>query len=287
MPLTLTQDEIDAFDRDGFLLLKHAVDTDQLAAMRAQFDGWVEESRKHANNFGETINGKPRFDLEPGHSADHPRLRRVNAPVEAGSAYRSAMENSRMTDAVADLIGPNVKFHHSKINSKLPRTNTEVKYHQDFTYTPHSNADVVTALVMLDDTDAENGCLMVVPGSHKGPLLSLWHGGRFTGAIDPDIEAELAKKAVPVMGKAGDACLMHTRVVHGSAPNNSDKRRVLSIFVFTAEDAIPLSPNPMPNVDAGRVVRGRPTGRIRSVAFDLQAPELPQGTSFFEQQEDA
>lgn len=287
MPLTLTQSEIDAFDRDGFLLLKNAVDADQLDAMRSQFQEWVDESRKHDQNFGETINGKPRFDLEPGHNADHPRLRRVNAPVEAGSAYRAAMENSRMTDAVADLIGPNVKFHHSKINSKLPQTNTEVKYHQDFTYTPHSNADVVTALVMLDDTDAENGCLMVVPGSHKGPLLSLWHGGKFTGAIDPKLETDLAKQAVPVMGNAGDACLMHTRVVHGSAPNNSDKRRVLSIFVYTAEDAIPLSPNPMPNVDQGRVVRGQATGRIRSVAFDLQAPELPQGTSFFEQQEGA
>jgi len=285
MALTLTQDEIDAFNRDGFLLLKHAVDAGQLAAMQAQFDDWVEESRRHDDDFGETINGKPRFDLEPGHTAAHPRLRRVNAPVEAGAAYRSAMENSRMTDAVADLIGPNVKFHHSKINSKLPRTNTEVKYHQDFTYTPHSNADVVTALVMLDDTDQENGCLMVVPGSHTGALHSLWHGGRFTGAIDPRLEAEMAKQAVPVMGKAGDACLMHTRVVHGSAPNNSDKRRVLSIFVYTAEDAVPLSPNPMPNVDAGRVVRGEATGRIRSVAFDLQAPELPQGTSFFEQQE--
>ncbi len=285
MALTLTQDEIDAFNRDGFLLLRNAVDAEQLAAMQAQFDDWVEESRRHEDNFGETINGKPRFDLEPGHNAAHPRLRRVNAPVEVGPAYRSAMENSRMTDAVADLIGPNVKFHHSKINSKLPQTNTEVKYHQDFTYTPHSNADVVTSLVMLDDTDEENGCLMVVPGSHTGVLHSLWHGGRFTGAIDPAVEAEMAERAVPVMGKAGDACLMHTRVVHGSAPNKSDKRRVLSIFVFTAEDAIPLSPSPMPNVDEGRVVRGQATGRIRSVAFDLQAPELPKGTSFFEQQE--
>lgn len=285
MSLTLTQDEIDAFNRDGYLLLENAVDADQLAAMRSQFDAWVTESRGHDSDYGKTINGKPRFDLEPGHSADHPKLRRVNAPVEAGNAYRAAMEHSRMTDAVADLIGPNVKFHHSKINSKLPQTNTEVKYHQDFTFTPHSNADVVTALVMLDDTDAENGCLMVVPGSHTGPLYSLWHGGRFTGAVDPAIETELAQKAVPVMGKAGDACLMHTRVVHGSAPNRSDKRRVLSIFVYTAEDAVPLSPNPMPNEDEGRVVRGAPTGKIRSIAFDMQAPELPKGTSFFEQQE--
>ena len=285
MARVLTQEECDRFARDGFLVLKDAVSAAQLAAMQSQFDAWVEESRGHASDYGETVNGKPRFDLEDGHSADRPRLRRVNAPVEAGPAFRAAMEESRMTDAVADLIGPNVKFHHSKINSKLPNTQTEVKYHQDFTFTPHSNDDVITALLMVDDMDAANGCLMAVPGSHKGPLHPLWHGGRFTGAVDPALEPDLAAKAVAITGKAGDVCLMHTRLMHGSEANGSEQRRVLAIFVYSAEDAVALSPNPMPNIDEGRIVRGERTGRIRSITFDMQAPELPSGTSFFEQQE--
>ena len=285
MPPALTQAERALFERDGFVVVKGAVGPDQLAAMRGQFDAWVEESRAHQTDYGTTVNGKPRFDLEPGHSADAPRLRRVNAPVEAAPAFREAMEDSRMTDAVADLIGPDVKFHHSKINSKLPATQTEVRYHQDFPFTPHSNDDVVTALLMLDATTLENGCLMAVPGSHRGPIHSLWHDGRFTGAVDPDLEKTLAEQAVPVTGEAGDACLMHTRLVHGSAANGSDMRRVLAIFVYSAEDAVPLSPNPMPNTDEGRVVRGAATGRIRSVPFELQRPQLPPGTSFFEQQE--
>ncbi len=285
MPRVLTQEECDRFDRGGYLVLKDAVSAAQLTAMRSQFDAWVEESRGHASDYGETVNGKPRFDLEEGHSAEHPRLRRVNAPVEAGPAFRAAMEDSRMTDAIADLIGPNVKFHHSKINSKLPSTRTEVKYHQDFTFTPHSNDDVITALLMVDDMDQANGCLRAVPGSHKGPLHSLWHGGRFTGAVDPALETDMAAKAVAITGKAGDVCLMHTRLMHGSEANASDQRRVLAIFVYSSEDAVPLSPNPMPNIDEGRVVRGGRTGRIRSISFDMQAPELPSGTSFFEQQE--
>lgn len=285
MPTALTDGEISSFRKDGFVVVENAVHDDQLSALRHQFDAWVQESRIHTANFGETLNGRPRFDLEAGHTADKPRLRRVNAPVEAGDAYRFAMTDSRMTDAVADLIGPNVKFHHSKINSKLPATQTEVKYHQDFTFTPHSNDDVVTALLMIDDMDSANGCLMAVPGSHTGPLYPLWHEGRFTGAVDPTLDANFAQQAVPITGRAGDACLMHTRLVHGSAPNGSDRRRVLAIFVYSAEDAIPLSPNPMPNLDEGCIVRGRRTGKIRSIAFDMQAPELPAGTSFFEQQE--
>ena len=92
-----------------------------------------------------------------------------------------------MVDMVADLIGPNVKFHHCKINLKLPGSHTEVGYHQDFAYTPHSNDDVVTALLMLDDMTLENGCLQVVPGSHRGPVHSLFDGERFTGFIAPAV----------------------------------------------------------------------------------------------------
>ncbi|MEO1276685.1 MAG: class I tRNA ligase family protein, partial [Pseudomonadota bacterium] len=52
----------------------------------------------------------------------------------------------------------------------------------------HSNADLVTALLMIDEVTPENGPLEVQPGSHKGPLHSLWHEGRFTGAVAPEIE---------------------------------------------------------------------------------------------------
>ena len=50
---------------------------------------------------------------------------------------------------VADLIGPDVKLHHTKINSKLPGSATAVKWHQDFPFTPHSNDSLITALLMV------------------------------------------------------------------------------------------------------------------------------------------
>ena len=115
-----------------------------------------------------TTDGRARFDLAPEHTAEVPALRRVNNPSEIDDVYMEVMRDSAMTDMVAALIGPNVKHHHCKINLKLPGTHTEVRYHQDFAYTPHTNDDVVTALLMLDDMTPENGCLMVVPGSHRG-----------------------------------------------------------------------------------------------------------------------
>ncbi len=94
------------------------------------------------------------------------------------------MRASRMTDCVAELIGPNIKYHHSKVNSKLPGAATVVKWHQDFPFTPHSNDDLIIALLMVDEVTEENGPLQVVPGSHKGEIYDLWHDGVFTGAVD-------------------------------------------------------------------------------------------------------
>jgi len=280
----LSDADRERFWRDGFLVVENAVDGDLLARLRADFATWVEESRDHGEPYGETINDRPRFDLEPGHTADRPGLRRVNAPIEVSAAHLEAMRASRMTDVVAELIGPNVKFHHSKINSKLPGGDTAVKWHQDFLFTPHSNDDVVTALLMLDEVTAENGPLEVLPGSHRGELHGLWHGGVFTGSVDDAIEADCRSKARICTGAAGAVCLMHTRLLHGSAPNMSADPRTLFICVYSAADAVPLSPNPMPSAFEGEIVRGAATGRVRSIDYAIELPQLPATASFFDQQ---
>ena len=282
--MALTPEQRDAFWRDGFLVVEDAVDARQLKALQDDFAAWVEESRSHTAPYGETINGRPRFDLEPGHTADKPGLRRVNAPVEVSDAHYEAMASSRMTDCVADLIGPDVKFHHSKINSKLPGGNTAVKWHQDFTFTPHSNDDVVTALLMVDEVTADNGALEVEAGSHRGDLHGLWHDGVFTGAVADEVAAASQARSQMCIGPAGAVCLMHTRLMHGSAPNLSGLPRTLFICVYSADDAVPLSPNPMPHRFEGLLVRGERTNRVRSVPFAMDLPQLPSTASFFDQQ---
>jgi len=281
----LTSIEVDFYQENGYLVIENAVDSQNLAKLQAQFATWVEQSRDHLAPYGRCVDGRARFDLEAGHTREKPALRRVNAPVEVSSSYFSAMHDSRMTDAVAELIGPDVKFHHSKINSKLPGGNTEVKWHQDFPFTPHTNDDIVTALLMVDDVTEENGPLEVVPGSHRGEIHGLWHNDTFTGTVADDVTARCKEQAVVCTGKAGSACLMHTRLLHGSAPNLSDSPRTLFICVYSAADALPCSPNPMPTSYQGRIVRGAASGSVRSIPFELKLPEIPKTASFFDQQD--
>jgi ectoine hydroxylase-related dioxygenase (phytanoyl-CoA dioxygenase family) len=278
----LTPAQINDFWRDGYICVPDAVSRDELDAMRGLIAEWVEESRAHASPFGpETIDGRPRFDMGLEHSAEKPALRRINNPSDLYATYEQVMRDARVVDMVSDLIGPNVKFHHDKINLKLPGSNTEVHYHQDFLFTPHTNDDVVTALIMLDDVTEQNGCLKVVAGSHKGELHTLFEDGVFVGRMQEDVSAEMKQADMPVTGAAGSVCLMHTRLAHGSDANHGDIARGLYICVYTASDAFPLAKNPMPNPNEGSMVRGERSRIARMNVEAVELPEQPKSASFF------
>lgn len=280
----LTQEQKDQFWQDGVLMVEDAVTAEQLASLREVFAGWVDESRTHDDDYGETLDGRARFDLEPGHTATSPALRRVQSPEEVSDVYASVMRTARTVDFAADLVGPAIRFHHGKVNSKLPGAATKVKFHQDFPFQPMTNDDMVTALLFVDDVTLENGPLEVVPGSHKGPLYQLWHNGVFTGAVADEVVEEHKDKIIKCTGKAGSVCLMHASLLHGSAPNLSDMPRTLYITTYYAEDAIELSENHLPSMFTHELVRGEPSGRVRCSSYDMLLPEKPGDTSFFAQQ---
>ncbi len=231
------------------------------------------------------MDGRARFDLEGDHRPDHPSLRRVSSPTEISPAYERVALHSRMAAISAQLIGAGgTRFHHSKINSKLPHTATQVKWHQDFLFTPHSNDDLVTALLMVSEVTPENGPLHVIPGSHKGPLWSHWQDQRFTGSVDDSVVEEHCRQPVACYGPAGSVCFMHTRLLHASSPNETELPRTLFISVYAAEDALPLGENPLPSAHAGLLVAGEESGWVRSTPHHLRLPQKPRGASFFVQQ---
>ena len=244
---SLTQEQKDRFWRDGVLLVENAVETQDLQQLKEVFNGWVEESRAESGDYGETQDGRPRFDLQPGHCAEKPALRRVQSPEEVSNVYAHVMRNAPMVDYCAELIGPAIRFHHGKVNSKLPGTATQIKRHQDFPFQPMTNDDLITCLLFVDDVTLKNGPLEVLPGSHKGPLYSHWHNGVFTGAVNEEVIRRQIDKVVKCTGPAGSVCMMHASLLHGSAPNLSDQSRTLYIATYYSEDAIELSPNHLPS----------------------------------------
>jgi len=280
----LSAAEVDSYWTNGYLFLNDALTPAQLDGLTTAFAEWVRESRTHDAPWGTTFDNRARFDLEVDHSPERPALRRVASPIEISDAYLAVMRDNRALDAVAQLIGPNVEFNNAKVNSKQPGSATQVKFHQDFMFQPHSNEDLIAVLFFLDDVTLDNGPLEVIPGTHRGPLFDHWHDGVYTGAVAPEVMTEHAAAAVPMFGPAGSACLMHTRLLHGSAANLTDQPRTLFICEYRAEDSKPLQVNHIPSIYQGEVVRGERSNRVRCSSYEMEFPEVPTGASFFNQQ---
>lgn len=276
----LTEQQVRRFREEGYVTVPGAASTWEVVALNAELDGWIDESRQHSENWGITADGKDVFDLEPGHSAIQPRLRRVTNPADFSDLYRSVLFDGGLVDLTTDLLGPDVKFHHCKINIKMPSMATYVGWHQDHPFEPHTNDSLVVALLMLDDMTEENGALQVVPGSHR-THHSHYDGDRFAGEIDRRLWDDFEARSVKVTGKAGDVVFIDSWMVHGSPANRSSKPRRLLICDYTAADAFPLTPSNILSAYRGHVVRGRPTRIARLRAGDVELPPVYKESSFF------
>ena len=142
------------------------------------------------------------------------------------AAFTRMVSHPRLVGVLTKLIGPNVQLHHTKMLVKPPERGAPFPMHQDYPYFPHTRHSVLAASIHLDDTDLDNGCLHVVPGSHKlGPLVA-------TGASkDVGDEYPLAS-GTPCPARAGDVLFFNYLTIHGSGVNRSDRvrRNVLAQF---------------------------------------------------------
>ena len=222
-----------AYERDGFIVVPEVFSPAEIDELRRVTDEFVRNAASVAAN--DEI-----YDLEDSHSAREPRVRRLKAPHLIHPAYFRASRNDKVVAILKDLWG-SVRFDTGKLNMKSAGFGAPVEWHQDWAFYPHTNDDLAAVGIMLDDVDSENGPMLVVPGSHKGPIWD-HHGPnrRFCGAIDParcDIDLS---RAVPCLGKAGSVTVHHVRAMHGSATNFSGRERRFLLFQYRAADAWPL-----------------------------------------------
>jgi ectoine hydroxylase-related dioxygenase (phytanoyl-CoA dioxygenase family) len=250
-PRILTQEQREFYFDQGYLVLEQIVPQAWIDRLNAVTGEFVERSRAVARS-------DATFDLEPGHTSENPRLRRLMNPVEQHPRYWEFASESLLGDIAADLVGPNVKFHHSNLNFKWAAGGTEVKWHQDIQYWPHTNYSPLTMGVYLHDVGLAQAPLRVLPGSHKGELFSLYDGaGTWAGCLSSsDVERLDVDAAVDLVGLAGSVTVHNCRAVHSSLRNESDLGRPLLLNIFTAADAFAYTANPFPSRYAGTIIRG-------------------------------
>ena len=194
-----------------------------------------------------------------------------------------------IADIASDLLGPDVRFHHSKLNLKMGggggSTTSKVNWHQDIQFWPHTNYTPLTIGVYLTDVDAAMGPMDVVPLSAYDHLHALEDPatGAFTGVIAPEqLAAVPLERAVRMCGVAGTVTVHNARCVHGGPHNQTGRSRPLLLHTFAAATAHPLPAGT--NGTHGKSRRGMPMvrGRPSSLAvFDPRpcpmAPNFDEG----------
>jgi ectoine hydroxylase-related dioxygenase (phytanoyl-CoA dioxygenase family) len=264
MSAAIGPSEVAHYREMGYLVVADLLSPDELGTLRRVAEAWLEGARgveRHDDV----------YDLEPSHRPDSPRVRRIKDPMSHSAAYDAVMRKSELLDVVECLIGPDIRRQNTKLNMKDAEVGSPVGWHQDWAFYPHTNDDVLAVGIPLDDMTLDNGCLLVIPGSHLGPVLDHHAGGVFVGSVDPDGIDERA--AVPLEVPAGSVTLHHARLLHGSAPNRSNGPRRLCLVEMVAGDAWPLLGGDWQALESA-MLRGRlsPSPRLAAVPVRLPLP---------------
>ncbi|MEW6749777.1 MAG: phytanoyl-CoA dioxygenase family protein [Candidatus Latescibacterota bacterium] len=227
----LTPSQIDLYRERGYLGIEGVLSASEVRELQQVTGEFVARSR--CVTASDDV-----FDLEPGHTPEAPRLRRIKSPAAHHPVYDRALKHPVILDTVAQLIGPSIRYNGQKLNMKSATFGSPVEWHQDWAFYPHTNDDLLAVGICIDEMTPENGCLLVIPGSHRGRIYDHHQDGRFVGAVtEPDFDDAAAENLE--LG-AGGISIHHVRVLHGSLPNTSARPRRLLLFQYCAGDAWPL-----------------------------------------------
>ena len=275
--MSLTMDQVEFYNDQGYLGVEGVLSMAEVNELRQVTDELVEQSRQV--NESDAV-----YDLEPSHNAAAPRVRRIKNPVNVHAAYKRILHHDKILDIVAQLIGLAIRTNGDKLNMKSGEFGSPVEWHQDWAFYPHTNDDVLAVGVCIDEMIQANGCLLVMPKSHKGKIYDHHQDGRFAGAVTEQ-GFSFADAAKVELG-AGGISIHHVRALHASLPNTSPQARRLLLLQYVAGDAWPLNGTLDWESYCGTFLRGEPSNvpRLEKVPVRFPVPGALRGGSIYENQ---
>src|SRR5438046_6589982 len=132
----ISETDVKAYQRDGMTVVPEVLGADTLAEVRSVIAELVAGSAK-------TVEHTEVYDLEPGHTAESPRVRRIKTPHKVHALFEEIVRSSAVLDILKKLIEPGLRLHGSKLNMKSAHYGSPVEWPQDWAFYPHTNADVL------------------------------------------------------------------------------------------------------------------------------------------------
>lgn len=261
---SLTHQQLEYYDREGYIVLEALLSSEDMQPARASMMHKVDVIADDLFSHGLIKN---KWENEPFASrlarlfdglTDTDFLKYGRGWRDRFPGYYLLMSNPKILDAVESLIGPEL-FSNPVYNvrPKVPGVAAgAVPWHQDKSYWPDANANpVITVWIPLVDSTLENGCIHLIPRTHKKRVIE-HHAETYTGTAFTEVALDYVEKrkkeviAIPM--KAGSALLFNDRLIHSSTPNNSHNVRWSVDLRYQ-----PTDQDPMPQHGAGFLVRSR------------------------------
>ncbi|WP_026961390.1 phytanoyl-CoA dioxygenase family protein [Alicyclobacillus herbarius] len=218
----ITPQDVEFYKENGYLLVKGVFSPSEVEEMRTALDGILDRAAKSKFDKSHTWQG----DYLPPEQLKKLVLKGFHDVHYHDSAFLRALAHPNMTAILSQLIGPNVQLHHSKMLVKPPEKGAAFPLHQDYPYFPHERHTMLAASVHLDDANMENGCICVIPKSHKqGPIPHI--GSHYLDAHEYPLSM-----ATPCPAQAGDVLFFNYLTIHGSDINRSDRIRRNVLFQY-------------------------------------------------------
>lgn len=239
------------YAEQGYLVLPELLSAAELTVLRTA----LAEVLSEAEGLTESNDKFSVTQTDDGHWS----VRRIFNPIAHHQAFHDLVFNPKILDVVENLIGPNIQLHHTKLNLKPPSSRqARFEWHQDYPFFPHTNFDLLAVMIYLDDSTEENGCLTIIPGSHKGgPRNHLFaKDGAFSSQLEDKsfVEGDPSRwLKVPV--PAGGMELHHCNMLHSSTANRGARPRSAMVIQYRAADNVAVGGSTS-GIGHGMMVRG-------------------------------
>lgn len=216
----LTEEQISQFKEQGYLRIPQVFTPEETESMGRELDQLIQDWA--TTNMGWTGPWRQVYmspDVEQRSMLTH-----LHDLHFYSQAWCRAVTNPRLAEAMADLLGPDVELHHTTLHCKPPETGMPFPLHQDSPFYQHEGFGYVDAIIHLDDTNDENGCLRFLPGSHKQGHLE-----HITEDCSPHLPTDRYRleDTVACPAKAGDVVAFSIYTIHGSQINRTNRWRRL------------------------------------------------------------
>lgn len=230
-PKRISEEQLKQFNEDGYLIFRKFLNESEIQM--------IQQIKVNAENIAKTkgasfTDGLARFNLEPLASdptGQSMALRKVQEIFLADESYRKVVASDRVLDLVEDFIGPQIYYHSSKLMCKPANGGRRKPWHQDFAYWDEMNTKQVTLWFAIDPATKENGCVQIIPKSHKRGLIP--HSRKEDFMIDETgIQNE---NIVYAEMEPGDLLIFNVLALHASDPNHSPRARLSAIVDYDSQ----------------------------------------------------